>query len=390
MSMKARALPFLAALALLSATAIARAQQAAPPAPASPSTPPAAVEAPDTPAPAAFATTFFDDGPFLGVHVEDVTRANMAEYGLTGEPRGVGVREVVKGSPAERAGIREHDVIVRFDGEEVGSVRKLTRLIGESAPDHTARITVLRGGSEQQLTATLAQHEPVMMPSAGGVFSTGIDLADAQRFGEEWIKNSEKWKQQNKELNNKLEELQRTHPGVLALGPSRRIGVTTSPLGQQLADYFGVSHGILVNSVEPNSPAEKAGLKAGDVITEAAGQQVEDASDLVRALDGKDDGEVTLTVVRDRKRRNVRVKPERWESPQSILINPGAFRVAGPIAATTIPRVVAPQALVGPRVAVPPTTPAPQVYALPLVAPTPHVLVTPPRVMMLGPGDRIL
>lgn len=147
MSMKARALPFLAALALLSATAIVRAQQAAPPAPASPSTPPAAAEAPETPAPPAFAATFFDDGPFLGIHVEDVTRANMAEYGLAGEPRGVGVREVVKGSPAERAGLREHDVIVRFEGEEVGSVRKLTRLIEESAPDHTVRISVLRGGS---------------------------------------------------------------------------------------------------------------------------------------------------------------------------------------------------------------------------------------------------
>jgi len=375
-SMKARALPFLAALALLSATAIVRAQQAAPPAPASPSTPPAAAEAPETPAPPAFAATFFDDGPFLGIHVEDVTRANMAEYGLAGEPRGVGVREVVKGSPAERAGLREHDVIVRFEGEEVGSVRKLTRLIEESAPDHTVRISVLRGGSEQQLGATLARHEPVMMPSAGGVLSGGVDLADAQRFGEEWAKNSEKWKRQNEELNKKLEELQRTHPGVLALGPSRRIGVTTSPLGKQLADYFGVSHGILVSSVEPNSPAEKAGLRAGDVITEAAGQQVEDAGDLVRALGDKDDGEVTLTIVRERKQRNVRVKPERWESPRGVLINPEGFRLEAPIAATVVPRIAVPPALAAPHVVVPRVV-APQLYAL-------------PRVRVLGPGDRVL
>jgi serine protease Do len=371
--MKARALPILAAIALLSASAaVVRAQQqAAPPAPASPLTPPAAAQAPETPAPAAFATAIFDDGPFLGVHVEDVTRANMAAYGLSGEPRGVGVREVIKGSPAERAGLREHDVIVRFGGEEVASVRKLTRLIEESAPDQSARMTILRNGSEQELTATLARRD-VATPDAGGLIPGSFDLADAQRLGEEIAKNSDRWKRQNEELKGRLEELQRNHPGVLAFGPSRRIGVATSPLGKQLADFFGVSHGILVNSVESNSPAAKAGLKAGDVITEAGGQQVEDASDLVRALEGKDEGEVTLTIVRDHKQRTVRVKPEQGESPQGFLINPEAFRVQVPIAATAIPRIALPPALV-----------APKVYALPRVAPTPHV-------RLFGFGEKIL
>ncbi|HST53002.1 MAG TPA: PDZ domain-containing protein [Pyrinomonadaceae bacterium] len=372
--MKLRALPGLAALALLSASAVVRSQQAAPPAPASPSTPPAAAQAPAMPAPAALATAFFDDGPFLGVQVEDVTRANMNDYGLTGEPRGVGVRSVFKGSPAERAGVRERDVIVRFDGDEVGSVRKLTRLIEESAPDHPARLTVLRGGSEQQMTATLA-HRDVATPDAGGVLSGGFDLADAQRFGEEWAKNSEQLKRQSEELNRKLGELQREHPGVMAFGAARRIGVTTSPLGRQLADYFGVSHGVLVNSVEANSPAAKAGLKAGDVITEAGGQQVEDASDLVRALDDKDE-EVTLTVVREHKQRNLRVKPERWS--QGLLINPDAFRVEAPIASTMIPRI-----------AVPPALAAPRVYVLPRVAPMPYVAPT-PRLRVLGSGEKIL
>ena len=112
------------------------------------------------PPPAVAATTFFVSGNFLGVRTEEVTRENMQRYGLSGEPRGVGVREVVKNSPAEKAGLKANDVIVRFDGEPVTSMRKLTRLIQESAPDHSARVTVLRSGAEQELSATLTRREP--------------------------------------------------------------------------------------------------------------------------------------------------------------------------------------------------------------------------------------
>ena len=56
-------------------------------------------------------------------------------------------------------------------------------------------------------------------------------------------------------------------------------------MGKQLADYFGVTHGVLVSSVEEGSPADKAGLKAGDIVTEADGQKVEDSDDLTEESD---------------------------------------------------------------------------------------------------------
>src|SRR2546423_2585146 len=101
---------------------------------------------------------FLDGGAFLGVGTEDITKENMARYGMR-EVRGAGVTEVVKDSPAEKAGLRKDDVIVRFDGESVTSVRKLTRLINESSPDQNVRVTVSRGGAEQELSATLAKHK---------------------------------------------------------------------------------------------------------------------------------------------------------------------------------------------------------------------------------------
>ena len=380
MYMKRKALFAAAAVALLSVASANALAQDAPHAPAVVAAParPSAVVAPAQPAiavvapaqtapgaPAApadmpepqlgFAELLPDEGNYLGVRVEELTRDNAKEYGLSGEPRGVGITQVLKGSPAEHAGLRERDVIVRFDGEAVTSVRKLTRLITESSPEHTARIGVLRGGSEQEVSATLTRRER-MAPAIAGQLFGGVDLAEAQRFGEEWAKNSEEWKRENK----RLEELGRDGSGVFALSSSRRIGVTTTSLGKQLADYFGVSHGVLVNSVEQGSPADKAGLRAGDVVTEADGRTVEDASDLLRALGAKEEGEVTLSIVREKKQRTVRVTPERRQTPQRFFTTPGAFRIAPPVAAI-----------------------APHVFA------APHVRVT-PRALILKPGRRIL
>ena len=194
---------------------------------------------------------------------------------------------------------------------------------------------------------------------------------------EERMKNSETWKRNEEKMRKQFEEMGRKHPGWFSLGTSRRIGVTTTPLGKQLADYFGVSHGILVNSVESNSPADKAGLKAGDIITEADGRKVEDAGDLVNALSRKDEGEVTLKVVRDRKERTVRITPERG-GPQGLYIGPGAFSVEVPRAIVTTPRLISPR-IVSPRIITPRVMTLPRLRAVPM-----------PRFRVYGLGDRIL
>lgn len=360
--MKLKALLSVAALSLLSASASAQTAPAPPQSPAPP---------------AGAATTFFLEGNFLGVRTEEVTRENASRYGVSGEPRGVGVREVVKGSPAEKAGLRDGDVILRFDSEQVSSVRKLTRLIEEAAPDHAARLTVLRSGSEQQLTATLTRRPP--LASVEGSPLTLYGPGDGwQNLGERFGENSEMWQLKGDELRERLEEMQRKSPELFALGSSRRIGVSTSALGRQLADFFGVQHGVLISSVEANSPAEKAGLKAGDVVTEADGRKVEDQDDLIRALGEKQEGEVTLTVVRDRNRRTVRVTPERRQMPGANVI-PGSFRLVRPPVAMTLPRATGHSpALVAPRALVRPRTP---------VAPR---AIPAPRVRAFGLGDRIL
>jgi serine protease Do len=367
--MKCKSCLSLTVLALISLGVGAHAQStpAAPPAPAPPAV--------------AYSTTFFDDSNFLGVHVEDVTRETAARYNMTGEPRGVGIKEIIKGSPAERAGLHTGDVIVRFDGETVTSVRKLTRLIEESAPEHAARLTISRNGSEQEVSATLARRDSVKA-SGDGDLLPGFDVEGMKRLGEELGAQSEEWKLKGDEMRERLEDLQRKYPGgVFTLGSSRRIGVSTSTLSRQLADYFGVAGGVLVSSVESNSPAERAGLKAGDIITEADGKKIEDVGDLVSALNRKDDGEVSLTVVRDKKQRNVRVAPEKRQ-PQGRLLTPGAFSIEAPIAAITLPSIrVAPRAVVAPNMRIV----GPRVHITP-----PRVRVIPSRIRAFGRGEAIL
>src|SRR5882724_566258 len=92
---------------------------------------------------------FLGGGTFLGVGTEDISKENMGRYGMR-EVRGVGVTQVMKDSPAEKAGLKKDDVILRFEGESVTSARRLSRLVNESSPGHTVRITIGRGGGEEE------------------------------------------------------------------------------------------------------------------------------------------------------------------------------------------------------------------------------------------------
>ena len=265
---------------------------------------------------------FLDGGAFLGVGTEDVSKDNMARYGMR-DVRGVVVTEVAKDSPAEKAGLRKDDVILRFDGESVTSVRKLTRLISEHAPDQSVRITVSRGGAEQELTVTLAKQK------ADNVFrSVGPTIwKSGDNDGFRVLPNGN-WPPSIGGGNG---------PFVWALGSNRRIGVSTQSMSQQLADYFGAKDGgVLISSVSENSPASKAGLKAGDIITAIDGEKVTSPGDLTHGLSKKETGDVTLTIIRDRSTRTVTVTPEK--NPNADLFktgNLGTRRV-------TIPSIVVP------------------------------------------------
>jgi membrane-associated protease RseP (regulator of RpoE activity) len=289
-------------ISLLLVGGIALAQQAAP-APPTPVPP-----MPDAPGDAPRAFSFFvGGGSFLGVYAEDINRENMARYGMR-EARGVGITQVIKDSPAEKAGLKKDDVILRFEGDSVTSARKLNRLVSEVAPDQTVKLGISRGGGEQEVAVTIAKRNDsfnTMEQFKGLEELKGLDklqgLDRLQDLDKSLPPGANVWKWDGDKDGM-----------FFAFGDHRRIGVGTMRLTKQLAEYFGIADGkgVLITSVTDDSAAAKAGLKAGDVITAIDGEKVEGAGDLARGINKKKEGDVTLTVIRNKNQRTVTVTPK--------------------------------------------------------------------------------
>ena len=242
---------------------------------------------------------FISGGSFLGVHAEDISKDNMGRYNLR-DVRGVGVTQVVKDSPAEKAGLRKDDVILRFDGESVTSTRKLNRLVSEVAPDQSVRLAISRGGSEQEVSVTIGKRNESL--NAGEGFRN-FQLPNLRGLIGPEAPGGNVWKWESPEQGG--------DGMVFAFGNNRRIGVSTMQLTKQLAEYFGIAdgQGVLVTSVAEDSPAAKAGIKAGDVITAVDGEKVDGSGDVARGINKKKEGDVTLTVIRKGNQRTITVTP---------------------------------------------------------------------------------
>jgi membrane-associated protease RseP (regulator of RpoE activity) len=303
---------FLVSLLLTSGAVLA--QQVAPAPPGAPGEPLGAF------------SLFIEGGSFLGVYAEDLNKENIGRYGMH-EVRGVGITQVVKDSPAEKAGLKKDDVILRLESDSVTSVRKLNRLVSEVAPDQTVRVGISRGGAEQEVSVVIGKRDQSL-----NAFNRLEGLQGMEGFkGLEGLQKLDGLKGLGDLKNFKGPEgniwkWEGQGPGndsfVYALGNNRRMGVSTVQLTKQLADYFGIADGkgVLVTSVSDGSPAAKAGFKAGDVITTVEGDTIEGPGDLSRAVNKNKDGEVTVVVIRDKKQRTIKVTPEKT---QSQVIRPG-------------------------------------------------------------------
>lgn len=322
-----------------------------------------AQETPEPPAPPEDFNTFsllIEGGGFLGVYGEDINNENMGRYRLN-QARGVGVTRVIADSPAEKAGLKKDDVILRVDGENVTSVRKLNRLVSEIAPDHTVKITISRNGAEQDLTATMGKRSN---------FSSARELFSGEpgnwKFNGRLL-DTDKLNRDFKGFQLDRDKLNDNNDLTFFFGNSRRIGVSTVELTKQLADYFGVTtgRGVLVTAVTEDGPAAKAGIKAGDVITAVDGEEVDSPGDVSRAIGRKKEGEVTITVIRNKSQQTFRVTPREASVP-GVMGRPTVGRQI------VIPRIEFPDIVIPmPRIEIP-TVPAVNVQ-LPRVRISPRI-----------------
>ena len=233
---------------------------------------------------------------YLGVDIRDVTTDRMAALKLK-EERGVEITMVDADAPAGKAGLREHDVILDFNGTAVESEEQIRRLIREVPPGRTVTLGISRDGAPMKINVQLADHGTVVAQAFPRV------IVPPPRAGN-FPRNSMDFPFQIQ-----------TYSSVL--------GVQTESLTRQLGDYFGVKdgEGVLVRSVEKNSAAEKAGLKAGDVIMKADNEKLTDRSDLSHILrNHRTGGKMTLVVMRDKHEQTLTVTlPDRGSRDSSFL-----------------------------------------------------------------------
>lgn len=175
----------------------------------------------------------------LGVTAQTIDSALASSLGLK-QVRGALVSDIAAGGAGERAGLRRGDVILAVDGQPIADSNSLRNRIASSKPGASVALTIVRDSREQTLTATL------------GELASGAAARRAQ----------------DQE------------------GKRGAFGLTAETLTSQRARELGVDAetGVVITGVAPDSPADDAGLKAGDVIETVDGKTVEDVDDLRVAL----------------------------------------------------------------------------------------------------------
>src|SRR6266404_4746120 len=223
---------------------------------------------------------------YLGVDIADISSDRLGALKLK-EEQGVEVTMVDQDAPAGKAGIKEHDVILTMNGTAIESKSQLQRMIHETPAGRVVSLGLSRDG------------QPMKMKEG------------------EWEKNIHV---EVPPIPN-LPDFDVPNIGVVVVHSSMRSGLMVENLTPQLGEFFGAKNGngVLVRSVEKGSRADKAGLRAGDVITRVGDQPVHDTSDFTHALHSHTTGSVGVGVIRDKKEQTLTITlPERKESGEMI------------------------------------------------------------------------
>ncbi len=279
---------------------------------------------------------------FLGVELGEVSRETVSRLKLR-EERGALIEGVTSGSSAAQAGLQKNDVIVKWDGDPVESAREMSRLIRETPAGRAVKLTAMRDGREVEVNVILGERTSI----AGRVRLAQPALARLRV---------------------------RPEVRVSRLSDRRQLGVELQSMTPQLAEYFGLSKrsGALVIFVFADSPASKAGLKAGDVILSTGGETVENPMDVRRVLGDKSGGVLEFKILRDKQEQTLSIQLE--TGTNSWLLAPDDY--ADMVVA------IAPMTVQIPKIAISPMTVAvPSLSLKPITVRLPSLLHLDPIVI---------
>ena len=247
-------------------------------------------------------------GGYLGVQLDEITKEKVKELNLKFET-GAHVVKVMEESPAEKAGFRENDVIVRWNQKPVESAMQLARMVRETPAGRTVNFLVVRDGREVTVTAELGSKKALR-----DIFIPHLDKEKLHEYKDKFKEHGHFFKKYA-DMGDKHKKHVQMYAMGLPWHEKPRLGVSLMSVSGQLGAYFGLEggEGVLITEVFDDSPADKAGLKAGDVILTVGGEKVENSLEVKAELAKVEEGPVVITVMRDKREKTFTADLEKAE-----------------------------------------------------------------------------
>jgi len=230
---------------------------------------------------------------WIGVATQSINKELQEAFNLD-RGDGIVIIEVVPDSPADDAGLHRRDIIISFNGKKVTSPKELADLVQTAHSGDKVNIVLDRKGTEKKITIEIG-NRPEKKQLRFKAYS------DSPR---------------HRKIERKF---------VFSTASNSYIGAVVQDLNDQLGNYFGVKdgEGILITEVTEDSPAQKAGLLAGDIIISVDGIQVKETDDLTGVISEKKEGDkVTIGYLRKGKKAEVSVEVAEGENNFKTFVMP--------------------------------------------------------------------
>jgi serine protease Do len=235
---------------------------------------------------------------YMGVNLADIDSDRARTLKLR-DVHGVEITRIEDNSPAAKAGLKVGDVVLEYNGQRVEGMEQFGRFVRETPAGREVKLAVSRDGNPQTVPVTLAARKDALR--AGEVFSST-------------------WPGNMREFHFNMPEINIDLPQIYSMSRTSLLGVEAESLNPQLAEFFGVKEGVLVRSVVKDSAAEKAGIKAGDVITKVDQEKVTSASDLSGAIrSARSKATFSVQVVREHREMTLNVTMDRAKSDLPVV-----------------------------------------------------------------------
>ena len=238
---------------------------------------------------------------YIGIEMRDVGEDQLAFLKLK-DARGVEITNIDHDGPACKAGMKMHDVIVQMNGQAIDNEDQLHRLLKDMPVGRTVNFVISRDGQTQTMTLMTADRRTVGLQAWEQHYSVPAPVVRGNSF-------MDSPKASNATSQKEHKDLLGTETIILS---SSFTGAKLELMGPQLAEFFGATEGggLLVRSVDGNSPADEAGMKAGDVVVRINSISVTNGTDWTKTVHDNKGKPVPVVVLRDKQEKTLTLTPD--------------------------------------------------------------------------------